>query len=153
MNFNTNMDNMGGIVAAAFIPWSDLDKFLPVGGECEIFLRNNHSWNNFEHQPKSIKITITPKRNDAGLAYEISGTINLLKSDASIPLLRLIQYIVILYKDVDGIEKVLGTDQYPLEFTLAPLTPFQSSDFFGWQVSFKGIQDIEPPILREVKVL
>lgn len=153
MNCRENMDNMGGILSAAFVLQKEIEYFAHTNNHCTIKLLEQKEWRKFHSQIKGIVINVSPKRSDAGLLYEISGSINLLKSDPNLDLLRMTQYIVIACKNADLVTKVIGTDEYPLEFTLAPLTPAQTSDFFGWSLSFKGKQLIEPPVLDNIKVL
>ncbi len=142
-----NMDNMGGFISAAFVFSKEVTSFKIVNDTCKVQLLKDAEWKVLTVQPDSIKIIIKGNRPDAGLIYDISGTINLLKSDPYIPILRVSPYILLRYADRDGLWRVAGTDEYPLLATLSPLTPSSASGFAGWQLEFQGKQLIEPPIL------
>lgn len=144
-----NMDNMGGIIHAAFVIPKEVKFFANIDDVCKIELIDKAQWKNLTLQPDSVKMTIKASRPDAGLLYEITGTINLLKSDPYIPILRIYPYILLQYANTDGLLRVAGTDEYPLLAALSPLTPSGASGFAGWQLSFQGKQLIEPPIHTE----
>lgn len=146
-NYN-DMDNMGGLISSMFVFLDEVKNFTHTANSCSISLKDQSEWKKLKNQLEKISVNVSQKRSDAGTIYEVSGSINLLKSDTNIELLRKGRYILIAYTNVDQVTKVIGTNEYPLEYTLSPLTPSKHSDFFGWQLSFKGKQLIEPPIIE-----
>lgn len=145
---STVFDNMGGFISAEFILQNELLFFAPIGvNRCRVDLQNGKSWKLLDAKHEGISLTVNASDTDAGLLYDISGSIILKKTSVYLDILRLNRSILIKYTDTDMIEKIAGTDEYPLQATLSPLTPTARSDFFGYELKFTGQQLIEPPVI------
>lgn len=78
----TTFDNMGGFISAEFILLNELENFSEIGvNQCRIYLKNGKSWKVLEVKQEGISLTVTASDTDAGLLYEISGSIILKKTD------------------------------------------------------------------------
>lgn len=141
-------DNMGGIVSADFLLQSEIDFFAVFGDECTIGLKDNSEWKSLKTKKEGINITSTAEQTDAGLLFSIKGSIILKKESDFLNWLRLSPYILLRYKTVDGIYRIIGTQAYPLSVLLDVLTPSKASGFYGFQLTLSGKQDISPPILK-----
>lgn len=145
---STVFDNMGGFISAEFILQNELQFFAPIAiNRCHIELRNDKSWKFLDAKHEGISLTVNASDTDAGLVYEITGSIILKKTSEYLDIFRLNRSILIKYTNTDMVEKIAGTDEYPLQVTLSPLTPTVRSDFFGYELKFTGKQLIEPPVL------
>ena len=138
---------MGGIISAKFILLDELTSFIVKNDSCELSLSSGAKWKDIDAKARGINITVEPVRDNAGLIYNITGSILIKKSDENIPLLRVSQYIILQYTNTDRITNVAGTDEYPLQVTLRPLTPSDAVGFLGYELEFEGNQLIEPPFL------
>ncbi|MBK5720125.1 hypothetical protein JGH11_04490 [Dysgonomonas sp. Marseille-P4677] len=149
----TKFDNMGGFISADFVHRDEINYFATFGSTCNVSLKGDLKWKKADMKHGGLTITVTPKSADAGRYFEIKGTITI-KSDSSdeerllLRRLELKPYILIRYQTPDKVYHVAGTDEYPLECTLKPLTPNKPSGFNGYELSFEGKQLFIPPVLN-----
>jgi hypothetical protein len=100
-----------------------------------------------------FSITVTPKSADAGIYFEIKGTITIKSISAAedallLRRLELKPYILVRYQTPDKVYYIAGTDEFPLLCILKPLTPNKPSGFSGYELSFEGKQLFKPPVLN-----
>lgn len=139
------MDNMGGIVSAEFILQKECKVFANYSNQCIIILVEGAEWKPLKMQYMGFNLKIISKTEDAGIYYQITGSVNLLPDNDYIQQLEFNLPILIRYKLADGKCKILGTNEYPLITTLEYLDPQKASSFKGYQLSFEGKQLIAPP--------
>lgn len=140
-------DNMGGFLSADFILQYELESFISSGTNYMTTLKENSEWKSLHTKQQGISLTIKPDKKDPGLLYDISGSVVIKKSCPWLDILRLHTLILIRVQLADNSWRILGTDEYPLQATIKPLTPTKASGFAGYELSFKGQQLFEPPFL------
>jgi len=138
-------DNMGGFISAEFTLHKGVESFVSLGGKCNITFHPNHRWHELPIKQEGISLNIDPKRTDAGLTYNIKGSITC-KHSESYDILKLTEFILLRYQTPDNIWRVAGTKDFPLSITVNPLTPSKPSGFYGYEINFEGNQLIEPPV-------
>jgi hypothetical protein len=99
-----------------------------------------------QHQGFTMKVT--PKNEDAGKIFSISGSVNLLPDNEHLHLLQEEFYMILRYQLSDMNYKVAGTNLYPLSYTIEPLDPGKPSGFHGYKLSFEGKQLFTPPFMK-----
>ncbi|MDU1906418.1 MAG: hypothetical protein E6772_16735 [Dysgonomonas sp.] len=143
----TKSDNMGGVISADFIYPYEINFFAAYNGQCRIGLKGDAEWKKLNIQHQSFNLRTPQKSDDAGFFFEISGSVKLKPSGLEINSLYLNSYIIIRYQLTDNSYIVIGTDCYPLSYTMEMLTPSKPAGFRGYQLSFSGKQLINPPFL------
>lgn len=141
------IDNMGGFLSADFILHNELESFVSSGSNSIVYLRQNAVWKYLHAKSEGVTLTIKPDKQEPGLLYTIDGSIIIKKECPSLAILRLNTLILIRVQLADGTFRILGTNEYPLQATLRPITPSKASGFTGYELSFSGKQLIEPPLL------
>lgn len=143
-----NIDNMGGILFASFILTHEIKNFVASQNKCIVNLIEDTQWKLIKAKKNGISITITPSNESGGTLYTIKGTIQCRPDAVNLDILKATDTIILRYQTPDGVDKVAGTDQYPLQVTVKPLTPNKANGFAGYEINFSGKQLIEPPVLQ-----
>lgn len=141
-------DNMGGVISTDFIFPDEIEVFATFANKCTISLINGAAWKKIEMQHQSFTHRVTPKNEDAGKIFTISGSVNLLPQNQYLHILQQKVSIILRYQLTDMNYKVIGTDEYPLSYTVEPLDPGKPSGFRGHKLSFEGKQLFVPPFLN-----
>jgi len=139
-------DNMGGFISAGFVLHKGVESFVFMGGKCNIAFHSHYQWQDLPFKQEGISINVDPKRSDAGIIYDIKGSI-ICKNSESLDILKLTRHILLRYQTVDNIWRIAGTKDFPLSITIKPITPTKPSGFYGYEINFEGQQLFEPPIL------
>lgn len=137
-------DNMGGFISAEFILQSEIASFSKSGNTAAIVLTDGASWKKLSHQHNGIKPSVIVTNPDAGKLCTISGSIVLKRTDPSLEMLRKNKYILLRITSANKEVKVYGTDEYPIQVSLSPLSPATTSGFAGYELALSGSQEFEP---------
>lgn len=147
----TYIDNMGSFISCKFILLNELDSLIvsPSEAKCSINLTENSAWKELDTQYQGIQISVDNENPDAGMIFNISGSIIIKKNSGNLPLLRTYTSIILAAVNTDRKTRIFGDKEYPLQAVLYPLTPAAVSGFVGYRLDISGSQLFEPPILDE----
>jgi len=140
-------DNMGGFISAEFILQSEVASFSKSGNTAAVVLIAGASWKKLANQKNGIKPSVAVTNPDAGKLAAISGSIILKRTDPNLDILRANKYILLRVTSANKEVKVYGTDEYPVQATLSPLSPATPSGFAGYDLALGGSQEFEPLFL------
>jgi hypothetical protein len=140
-------DNMGGFISAEFILQSEVASFSKSGNTAAVVLIAGASWKKLFHQHNGIKPSVSVTNPDAGKLAAISGSIILKRTDPNLDILRKNKYILLRITSANKEVKIYGSDEYPVQVSLSPLSPATPSAFSGYDLALSGSQEFEPLFL------
>jgi hypothetical protein len=112
-----------------------------------VVLADGASWKKLSNQKNGIKPSVTVTNPDAGKLATISGSIVLKRTDPNLDILRKNKYILLRITSANREVKIYGTDEYPVQVSLSPLSPATPSGFSGYDLALSGSQEFEPLFL------
>jgi len=136
------MDNIGGIVSAAYVMVQNVRTCAVLYQEICIDFVGSKTWMEFPATPKKIQVTVTPTDENGITSYTIGAVIlcPTPKVSERDELKRLIRHRILLkFTTANGEVLVVGDKDHPLKLTIEKIIPTEANGYSGSKFTISGI--------------